>query len=91
MRVKVRKTNTEVEVKPLIQNDNVWYVDDDNNVYQAYELEFDKSYNAMDYYWREIRIRFIMKFIDIYQAPATNMNEIFALADKYVAKLKEGY
>ena len=91
MRVKVKKTNAEVEVKPLIQNDNVWYVDDDNNVYQAYELEFDKSHNVMDYYWRELRVRFIMKFIDIYQAPLTNMNEIFALADKYVAKLKEGY
>lgn len=39
--------------------------------------------------WRAIRVELVMKFIDIYQAPLTNMKEIFTLSDMYIKELKK--
>ena len=38
--------------------------------------------------WTEIRLQLVMKFVDIYQAPVTNMKDIFKLADKHINELK---
>ena len=101
MRAIVKSTGKEIDVRPLIDG---LYIDEQDNVYKEDELDLEEDSpapfvlaslmmknhmreNLLD--WRQKRFDLVQQFIDIYQAPATNMNEIIALADRYIKALME--
>ena len=45
--------------------------------------------NAKNDFWLHVRLEFVRMFIQIYQAPHSNMHKILRLADDYVTELKK--
>ena len=105
MKAKIIKTGESVEVRPHADGwyidesgDNV-YREDELELEDDVDMRVDpfmlgslimKSHvreNILD--WRQKRFDLVQQLIDIYQAPATNMDEIIALADRYIKALME--
>jgi len=102
MKAKINKTGEVKDLTPSKDNPG-WFVDENDNVYQSSELTFivENAEESMEgfmqkvkraqenEYWTNIRVGFVRQFIDIYQAPSTNMERILALADAYTKALRK--